>query len=113
MRSLAQVVDGAEHLYAERLLRERYGVPLAEIGPDDRGKIVDAVDDARCEVEALGDEVSPHVLLADLPGALLAVLGGAIWTCAEGGDEDDAVQGRGAETRSWPRSSRRRATRSP
>lgn len=40
--SLARVVDDAEHLYAERLLRERYDPDGAD--PDGRGEIAEAVD---------------------------------------------------------------------
>ncbi|MEJ2870645.1 EcsC family protein [Actinomycetospora sp. OC33-EN08] len=44
VRSLRQVVDDAEHLYAERLLRERYDVPFEEPGPDDEpGEIAAAL----------------------------------------------------------------------
>ena len=41
-RSLARVVDDAEHLYAERLLRERHDLDHA--GPGERGEIAEAVD---------------------------------------------------------------------
>jgi EcsC family protein len=41
-RSLARVVDDAEHLYAERLLRERHD--LEHTGPGERGEIAEAVD---------------------------------------------------------------------
>jgi hypothetical protein len=37
VRGAAQVVDDAEHLYAERLLRERYDLPLDDDGPDGAG----------------------------------------------------------------------------
>jgi len=45
IRSSRQVVDDAEHLYAERLLRERYAVPLDDARPDERGEIAAAVED--------------------------------------------------------------------
>jgi hypothetical protein len=45
VRSLLQVVDDAEHLYAERLLRERYRVPLEDPGPDVRGQIAEVVEE--------------------------------------------------------------------
>ncbi|MFC5063058.1 EcsC family protein [Actinomycetospora atypica] len=41
-RSLARVVDDAEHLYAERVLRERYDLDGTD--PGERGEIASAVD---------------------------------------------------------------------
>ncbi len=38
-------MDGAEHLYRERFLRERYGITRAETGPSDGAvPITDIVD---------------------------------------------------------------------
>lgn len=53
VRGLAQVVDDAEHLYAERLLRERYGLPLDDddAAADGRGEIAEAVDRHRAPVQ--------------------------------------------------------------
>lgn len=45
VRHLLQVVGDAEHLYAERLLRERYDLPLDGVPPGERGEIAQALDD--------------------------------------------------------------------
>lgn len=50
VRGLVQVVDDAEHLYAERLLRERYALPLDDAAPGERGEIAQTLDDALAAV---------------------------------------------------------------
>ena len=44
VRGATRVVDDAEHLYAERLLRERYDLPLDDADPGEQGEIAAAVD---------------------------------------------------------------------
>lgn len=45
VRGATRVVDDAEHLYAERLLRERYDLPLDDAGPGEQGEIAAALDE--------------------------------------------------------------------
>lgn len=43
-RTLARVVDDAEHLYMERFLREKYGLPLTDEHEPSGGDLVDVID---------------------------------------------------------------------
>ena len=43
-RTLARVVDDAEHLYMERFLREKYGLPLIDDHEPSGGELIDVID---------------------------------------------------------------------
>jgi hypothetical protein len=43
-RTLARVVDDAEHLYMERFLREKYGLPLTDDEGTAGGELIDIID---------------------------------------------------------------------
>lgn len=54
-RALARVVDDAEHLYLERFLRERYGLPVEADDEGSESALIDIVDAEIVEEEGVAD----------------------------------------------------------
>lgn len=55
-RTLARVVDDAEHLYMERFLREKYGLPLTDDEGTADGELVEIIDAEIIEEQREGDK---------------------------------------------------------